>query len=354
MGENDSLCVTSYNSTGFSQSKIDFIKTLLLFTDIFCLQEHFLLTSKDRKHSNTDKIRKAFGQSYDMFIKPALKNNSEISAGRAKGGLCTMWKKGLTKYVSQIETKNDRIQATKFSFSSCNILVINAYFMCDPRVNFDDSELTTLLEEIRRLVDVSECQNISLNGDLNCDFTRQTPFVETIRLFCNSLNIIPIWSNPKNDDVGRIVPVSFTFSQIVENQFIHSCIDHFIVNERLYNAISEAGSVRSVEILSGHDPIYCKIIVGQLDLSLEKENTKPLPSWGKASEFERNNYRFELENRLNNIDIPGGVNCRNILCNEHTDELNEYCEEVLQAVELAAKDQLPVPQSKLDQKSKWR
>ena len=61
--ENDSqICVTSYNSTGFSQSKIDFIQTLLLFTDIFCLQEHFLLTSKDRKHSNTDKIRKAFGQ----------------------------------------------------------------------------------------------------------------------------------------------------------------------------------------------------------------------------------------------------------------------------------------------------
>ena len=69
---------------------------------LVCLQEHFLLTSKDRKHNNTDKIRKAFGQSYDMFLKPALKNNSEISAGRAKGGLCTMWKKGLTKYVSKI------------------------------------------------------------------------------------------------------------------------------------------------------------------------------------------------------------------------------------------------------------
>ena len=48
----------------------------MLFTDICCLQEHFLMTSKNKKHSNTDKIRKEFGQSCDMFISPATKSNS--------------------------------------------------------------------------------------------------------------------------------------------------------------------------------------------------------------------------------------------------------------------------------------
>ena len=120
------VCVTSYNSTGFSQNKIDFMKTLMLFTDIFCLQEHLLMTSKNKKHSNTDKIRKEFGQQCDMYITAATKSSTEITSGRAKGGLCTMWKKGLTKYVSKIETQNSRIQATKFSFESCNVLVINS------------------------------------------------------------------------------------------------------------------------------------------------------------------------------------------------------------------------------------
>ena len=54
------LCVTSYNSTGFGQDKIDFMKTLLLFSDVLSVQEHFLLSSDDRTHSNTDKIRRAF------------------------------------------------------------------------------------------------------------------------------------------------------------------------------------------------------------------------------------------------------------------------------------------------------
>ena len=328
------ICVTSYNSTGFSQNKIDFIRTLLLFTDICCLQEHFLMTSKDKKHSNTNKIRKAYGQEYDMFITPAVKSNSEVSAGRAKGGLCTMWRKGLTKYVSKIESNNDRIQATKFSFTSCNILVINAYFMCDPRVNFNDTELLTLLGEIRRVIETSGCQNISLNGDLNCDFTRQTPFVEIVRDFFVGLKIKPIWSNPKNE----IMPVSYTFCQIVENQARHSCIDHFVVNDRLYNAISEAGAVRSVENLSWHDPIYCKIKVGQLNLELEKEVRKSIPSWERATDIEKENYKFELENRLNNIDIPDSArDCRNVWCERHDFEMNDYCENVLEA-----KDQLPV------------
>ena len=73
------LCVTSYNSTGFGQNKIDYIKTLLLFSDIFCLQEHFILSSSDKKHSNTNKIRRAFGDKYDIFIVPAVKKNDNIT-----------------------------------------------------------------------------------------------------------------------------------------------------------------------------------------------------------------------------------------------------------------------------------
>ena len=100
-----------------------------------------------------------------------------------------MWRKELTKYVSKIETNNTRIQATKFSLESANFLIINSYFMCDPRTNFDDSELQTLLGEIRRIIEVSGCQNISLNGDLNCDFSRNTQFVETVRQFIQNLNL---------------------------------------------------------------------------------------------------------------------------------------------------------------------
>ena len=79
------ICISSYNPTGFGICAIYSIQKLLLFFDIICIQEHFLQDSGDRKHSNTNKLRKAF-PNHDMFIKPAAKDNNYVTRGRAKGG----------------------------------------------------------------------------------------------------------------------------------------------------------------------------------------------------------------------------------------------------------------------------
>ena len=157
------------------------MNTLLLFSDILCIQEHFLLDSKDKKHSNTNKLRNSFGTDHDMFITPAHKAASQVTRGRRKGGLVTMWKKGLTKYVSKVHCLNFRIQATKFKLPAGPVLVVNSYFPCDPRTeNFDDSELVTLLSELRSVIQSSNCNNVLLAGDLNCHFERQTRFTTLI------------------------------------------------------------------------------------------------------------------------------------------------------------------------------
>ena len=51
-----------------------------------------------------------------MYIVPVFKEDTVVKPGRGKGGLATMWKKGLTKYVSKIKYDIFRIQATKFNF----------------------------------------------------------------------------------------------------------------------------------------------------------------------------------------------------------------------------------------------
>ena len=136
------LCITSYNSTGYGIAAKYYINTPLLFSDILCIQEHFLLSSKDKRHSNTNKLVNVFNNNHDMFIVPAYKNVNQVTKGRGQGGLATIWKKSLTKYVSKLSTNNFRLQATKFSFPKCHLLVVNAYFPCDPRIsNFDETEL---------------------------------------------------------------------------------------------------------------------------------------------------------------------------------------------------------------------
>ena len=91
-----SICICSYNSTGFGLAAQNYLNTLSLFSDIVCVQEHFLIDGKDKKHSNTNKIKKAFGEHYDMFIVPAAKDTNQVTKGRSKGGLVTMWRKNLT------------------------------------------------------------------------------------------------------------------------------------------------------------------------------------------------------------------------------------------------------------------
>ena len=109
-----------------------------------------------------------YESNYDMYIVPAVKCSKQISRGRGKGGLATLWRKSLTKYVSQEKCDNFRIHATKFSFPSGPILIINAYFPCDPQKNsFDNTELITLLSDIRNVIFQSKCSNVVLVGDLN-------------------------------------------------------------------------------------------------------------------------------------------------------------------------------------------
>ena len=88
-----------------------------------------------------------------------------------------MWKKALTKYVSKVPCSNFRLQATKFTFPSSSVLIINAYFPCDPQVeDFNDSELLTVLTDIQALIREAQCSDIILAGDLNCHFLRQSKF----------------------------------------------------------------------------------------------------------------------------------------------------------------------------------
>ena len=46
------VTITSYNSTGFPLQRQNFIKNLILFSDIICIQEHFQLKQCSYRISN--------------------------------------------------------------------------------------------------------------------------------------------------------------------------------------------------------------------------------------------------------------------------------------------------------------
>ena len=275
-----------------------------------------------------------------MFIAPAHKNNTQVSRGRGKGGLATLWDKSLTKYVSKVSTVNFRLQATKFSFPCGSFLLLNTYFPCDPRlINFDETELLTLLEEIRQVLIQEKCTYNLVLGDLNSHFHRQSTFTSLVDNFFIDLDFKIFWENP--DEEHNIHRIDFTYSQTQNGQTSSSVIDHFASNGILFNSVMEAGVIHTGENPSNHSPIYTRLQLSGIDPSTEKPASQKRVNWDKASDQAKIKYQETLADRLGKVIVPTCIQCTDVHCIAHTEELEEYTMDILEAVECSAAECLP-------------
>ena len=338
MAFKSNICVTSYNSTGFGLAAQNYIETLLLFSDILCIQEHFLQDSKDKKYSNTNKLRNKYSTTHDMFIVPAYKENRQVSKGRGKGGLATLWHKSLTKYVSKIPCSNFRIQATKFALPSGPLLVINSYFPGDPRTeNFNDTEIITLLADIGKAITESNCSNILIAADMNCHFSRNNKFTNLVKNNFEDCGLVIFWENTSEN----IQNVDYTHINIANNTPAFSTIDHFVGSQRVFSSVAEAGVVHSGDNPSNHSAIFSKLQVGELNIAVENIKSEKRINWGKATDIAVENYSCNLSQKLNSLPLPDCLNCQDLHCSTHQESIEDYTMDVLQAVESTAQECLP-------------
>ena len=334
----NSLCITSYNSTGFGLGAQSHMKTLLSFSDILCVQEHFLLDSRSKKNSNTDKLKNQFSGAHDMFIVPAAKSNDNISKGRGKGGLALIWKKNLTKFITKIPSDNFRLQAVKFSIPDSEFLLVNAYFPCDPRSdNFDDTELLNLLASLEQLISQANCQNVLFAADLNCHFDRGTHFTNLVSNCLSDLNLSILWQQPDYS-------VDYTFCNIQNDVATFSTLDHFSISPRLLTAVGDAGVIHSGENMSNHSAIFIKIEIGTLGLELDNAVYVPRSSWSNATEDAKYAYKESLASRLNNLPLYSCISCHDLNCSDpaHLQGIESYTLELLEAMENAGNQCLPL------------
>ena len=163
----------------------------------------------------------------------------------------------------------------------------------------------------------------------------------SLRIVILTLHLNIFWSNPDESLQHFIAHVDYTWSAIRENGMLHSVVDHFVGSNKIYEAITEAGVIHSPDNFSDHSPIYCKVRVGELDVSLEANNRKPVPSWSKAKEIKKEAWSFDVTERLNNIPVPTCLHCKNLHCKDHTEDIEDYSMDILQAVEDSSKHCLP-------------
>ena len=327
----------SYNSTGWNEFKAGFIKNIMnsKCAHICALQEHFLL--KD----NVCKIEQ-YMQDYEVFAVPAFKSDLCISAGRPSGGLAVIYSKNIGHCVSRVTVPNSRrVQGISLSTQGEKILLINAYFPTDNRQE-NNTELITTLQDIKFLLEeYGVGSKVVVMGDLNCDFARDTSFVQIVQNFITTNNFMSVWTKFQCD---------FTYSQSRDvNGVLSTCssvIDHFLVSSEDLVNCEEAMPVHTPSNMSNHEPICLKFRYNMCinRVTNAEATAKSVPCWKRAKPNQIQGFKSDLDDKLFRIDIPeDALFCRNVRCSEanHKTCLDDLSEDVMGSIEDAVRQNIP-------------
>ena len=284
----------SYNSTGLDSVKADWIQDLIntCEIDFLQIQEHFKATKSVESY-----FKKQFNNS-DSYVVPAYREIFQDN-GRAKGGLAEISAKHLDVKKERIKTKSWRIQAQILHIENYRLLWINCYLPTDPQtIQYNDVELPVVLTEIENILETSSFDDCILGGDLNLDRRRGSGFVKAVTEFMDRIGLLSVWDK---------FPVDFTHMHTDGRST--SILDHFYVNQRLLECITDAGPVHLGDNRSRHSPIMMKVELGSIPERVQQP-TLPRPrkpAWYKANIEQKNEYTALLEQKLAGIPLPASL-----------------------------------------------
>lgn len=325
------LRTISFNSTGFSDQKRKLIYKISQMPShilpIICNQENFVLKS------NMYMIKQTL-PNFHVVFKPAVKQN--LNAGRPKNGMFVAYPDDVIDKVTDISPKNPRIQCLLFQLNTCAILFMNVYFPTDNRSNEVNYELHNVLLDMKNLILSENYNQIIINGDVNCDFNRNTYHVSAISLFLEEFHLIDVWD---------MFPVEHTYIFNREGISYSSIIDHCFISTGLMQNVQNAGTIDDSENTSNHLPIFVQLTINELEANVVKANCgRPKISWKSASDNDKENYTLLL-NELLNVITPNDdlLYCNNCHCMDvnHNTSIDEYVHKIMEAVDLASVDALP-------------
>jgi len=201
---------------------------------------------------------------------------------------------------------------------NCNsrvILVMCVYFPTDPgTIQFDDTQLDIILSDITSVCESTNPDGLMISGDINCDFTRASGFVDKVKQYMVEKGLCTIWNN---------YPVDYTYVHTDKESV--STIDHFIVNRDVLNLCAAAGVDHQYSDGIFHSPIYAHLNLGSIDkIEQTRDSFIPKIAWYKASKQDIDRYKVHIDNKLKSYFVPPSIsNCTDECCESvtHKDDI---------------------------------
>ena len=307
---------------------------------ILCNQENFVLLD------NSYKLRQAF-PGFQILINPAVKK--QLNTGRPSNGMFIAYPNSIKNNVEDVSPGFWRVQAARISFKTSKLLIINSYFPTDPqRDNQDESDLLETLGHIKKTIECNACDAVLWAGDLNSDFSRQSSHTNAVQDALNELGLQSSWDR---------FDIDFTAVHEMQGRTFTSTLDHFAWSQLLDTSVVDAGVLHLPDNASDHSPIFCTVNMSSIQHNFSKPNpSKPRPSWKRATDQEKMEYKSLLEDRLARLSVPESVlTCRNVHCQDsnHKNDLDQFTLDVLETVQAVAEESLPVPASSVNSGRKF-
>ena len=301
------LKIVSFNCNSV-RNKVDIVRTLIDNYDIVCLQETFL--------SKLD-VNFIYGlrNNINFHISDCV-YNSNFNSGRPKGGLLTIWKTSIDKFLIPL-ISNDNYQAIKIKSADGDILIFNTY------MPYDDNSIDQLIRYREVLASLSHeiesnpgCK-INIIGDLNSDPNRPRLWRE-ITSFCQEFYLTVADGSLPSESFTYLSPMHDTTSWL---DHILSSVPENISNILILHYLS----------LYDHFPISFDLHV-DLDISLSTQfgvepdlfvNWKKFNS-GKQEFFDKLDSNFSIDSLNNDAFRCDKIICDNPRHKQHIEESYGY------------------------------
>ena len=324
----NTLSICTYNCQSLGTNREIFIKSLIDNFDFILIQEHCKYLEQLSDLTKLGPIQ-YHGNSGMNITQPLV--------GRPHGGCVILWKQNCKCTVTPVNIISSRICAVVVQLNEFNnnikILLINVYFPCDDRTrgsNFNMLEET--VADIENIILDSVVDHIIIAGDLNCDLTRHTVHVNKVKEFVESANLHFV-------DSHATAKIPYSFES--KGSGVRSTIDHIILDHAFYGLVKNYYSFDSVDNTSDHCAICC-----ELDLSIAyikncDKQPQIRPAWYKAGKEDIHYFQTKLDQLLTNIQIPSVIECSNLLCMSHNEEIEKFHNDIIQACMEAANTAIP-------------
>jgi exonuclease III len=232
------VTIGSFNLHGWNQGS-PYLKNLCNVCDIIMVQEHWLLPQDLVKFNDFD--AEFIGVSSSAM---SVAIGKGILRGRPYGGIGALVNK---KIASQF--KCVAISERYMAIIVGNLLMFNVYFPNCVDIEIYMNAMTSLLTDIRDLINRNRKLKVVICGDFNFEFVDNHAGCLLVKQLMADFNLTLCDDLYKDSNV-------FTYRNFALNQF--SCIDHCIVDDTIRSDILSVEIVDSGINLSDHVPVIIK------------------------------------------------------------------------------------------------